>query len=438
MAIRIAEESIVYFSQRVAGHREDAENTAFQKPRRSGLLSLMNTHLHFDCISGISGDMTLAALIDVGAPVDVIRDGLASLNVADLNLHVDDVRKSGFHAKYIRVEHPEQHAHRHLHHIEAMISDASAITASAKSLALRIFRCIGEAEAKVHGCDLKKVHFHEVGALDSIADIVGVSIAVDSLGIEHVSSSPIPTGTGSIVIDHGRVAIPAPATAEILTGVPLAYSELEFELTTPTGAAIIRTLAGSFGPAPAMTTERVGYGAGTRDLPGQANVLRVTIGNLHCVGAGAGRIENDRVTMLETNIDDATAEQLADVAQRLLTGGALDVWQTPCVMKKGRLASVLSVLCSAADVDALQNLLFQHTSTIGIRRQVFDRAKLARRAVELETSHGSARGKVLTLPDGTQRFTLEDDDARRLADLTGKSTREIHDDAAQCWRAASN
>lgn len=382
--------------------------------------------------------MTLAALIDVGAPAEIICDGLASLNVAGLKLHVDDVQKSGFRAKYIRVEHPEQRAHRHLHHIEAMINDAQAITASAKSLALRIFGCIGEAEAKVHGCDLKKVHFHEVGALDSIADIVGVAIAIDSLGIDQVSSSPIPTGTGSIVIDHGRVAIPAPATAEILTGIPLAYSEQQFELTTPTGAAIIKTLAGSFGPAPAMTTSRVGYGAGTRDLPGQANVLRVTMGQLSLSGAAAGGVETDRVTLLETNIDDATSEQLADVAQRLLSAGAFDVWQTPCVMKKGRLASVMSVLCSAADVVTMQNLLFQHTSTIGIRQQVLDRTKLARKTFELQTSHGKAWGKVLTLPDGTQRFTLENDDARRLADLTGKSTRDIHEDAAQCWRAAND
>lgn len=397
----------------------------------------MNINLHFDCISGISGDMTLAALIDVGASPELIRDGLASLNVADLKLHVDDVRKSGFRAKYIRVEHPEQRAHRHLHHIEAMINEADAITETAKSLALRIFLCIGEAEAKVHGCALKNVHFHEVGALDSIADIVGVAIAIDALGIDQVSSSPIPTGTGSIVIDHGRVAIPAPATAEILTGVPLAYSEIESELTTPTGAAIIKTLAGSFGPAPAMTIQRVGYGAGTRDLPGQANVLRVTIGQLHPAGAGDGMTEADRVTLLETNIDDATAEQLADVAQRLLSTGALDVWQTPCVMKKGRLASILSVLCKTPDVVTMQNLLFQHTSTIGIRRQVLDRTTLARKAVELETSYGIARGKIAMLPDGTQRFSLEDADARRLADLNGKSTRDIHEDAAQCWRAAN-
>ncbi len=397
----------------------------------------MKTNLHFDCLSGISGDMTLAALIDIGVSPQLIRDGLASLNVADLKLHVDEVRKCGFRATYIRVEHPEQHAHRHLHHIEDMIAAAGGISESAKTLAIQIFRCIGEAEAKVHGCDLKKVHFHEVGAVDSIADIVGVSIAVDSLHVDQVTSSLIPTGTGSIVIDHGRVAIPAPATAEILTGIPLAFSEIESELTTPTGAAIIKTLASSFGPPPAMIPMRVGYGAGTRDLPGQANVLRLTLGQTHARDAVPEHIETDQVTLLETNVDDATAEQLADVAERLIAAGALDAWQTPCVMKKGRLACIISVLCHGADAPVMQNLLFEHTSTIGVRRQVLDRSKLARKAVEITTSYGLARGKVVTLPNGAQRFSLEDADARRLANLSGKSTREIHQDAEQSWRAGS-
>ncbi|TWT64583.1 nickel pincer cofactor biosynthesis protein LarC [Allorhodopirellula solitaria] len=395
----------------------------------------MKTNLHFECVSGISGDMTLAALFDLGVSPQLVRDGLASLDVADLKLHVDDIQKCGFRAKSIRVEHPEQHAHRHLHHIEAMIGSSAGITDSAKELALRIFRCIGEAEAKVHGCDLQKVHFHEVGAVDSIADIVGVAIAIDSLGIDSVSSSPIPTGTGSIVIDHGRVAIPAPATAELLIGVPLMHSDIESELTTPTGAAIIKTLSSTFGPSPAMIARRVGYGAGTRDLPGQANVLRITLGELTESTATSRHVQTDRVTLLETNIDDATAEQMAAATARLFAAGAIDVWQTPCVMKKGRLAGIVSVLCDDSDVVAMQNLLFHHTSTIGIRRQTLDRAKLARQAVQIETTHGAAQGKVVTLPDGSQRFSLEDAEACRLADQSGASTREIHDDALRCWHS---
>ncbi|EMI58432.1 nickel pincer cofactor biosynthesis protein LarC [Rhodopirellula sallentina] len=393
----------------------------------------MKTNLHFDCLSGISGDMTLGALIDLGVSPELIRTGLASLEIPDLELRVDEVKKCGFRATYIRVEHPEQKAHRHLHHIEAMIDKADGISDGAKTLARRIFLCIGEAEAKVHGCSLQKVHFHEVGAVDSIADIVGTAIAIDALKIDSVTSSTIPTGTGAITIDHGRVAVPAPATAEILTGVPIAYSEIESELTTPTGAAIIKTLASSFGPAPAMTPHRVGYGAGTRDIDGQANVLRVTLGERQDSEASLGAVESDHVTLLETNIDDATAEQLADVSQRLMHAGALDVWQTPCVMKKGRLATVLSVICGGSKAATMQSILFQNTSTIGIRRQILQRTKLSRRAVEVETEHGPARGKLVTLPDGTERFSLEDDEAKRLASASGKSTALIQSEATQQW-----
>lgn len=380
--------------------------------------------------------MTLAALIDLGVDPDLIQTGLNSLNVPDLKLVVDDVKKCGFRSKFILVEHPEQKSHRHLHHIDAMIDEAGAITDSAKKLAKEIFLCIGEAEAKVHGCDLKKVHFHEVGALDSIADIVGVAIAIDSLGIDSVTSSWIPTGTGSITIDHGRVAVPAPATAEILIGVPIADCSIESELTTPTGAAIIKTLAKSFGPAPAMIPHRVGYGAGSRDLPGQANVLRIMMGELLPANQTHGRIETDRVMLLETNIDDATAEQLAEVADRLMTAGALDVWQTPCVMKKGRLATVVSVLCPDSLTGTVQEILFTHTSTIGIRHQTLDRTKLVRRAVEVATSHGTAKGKVVTLPNGNERLTVEDDEAKRLALAAGVTSTEIREQATQAWRAS--
>lgn len=383
--------------------------------------------------------MTLAALIDLGVDAGFIQSGLDSLNVPDLKLVVDDVKKCGFRSKFILVEHPEQKAHRHLHHIDAMIDAADAISDTAKQLAKAIFLCIGEAEAKVHGCDLKKVHFHEVGALDSIADIVGVAIAIDSLGVDSVTSSWIPTGTGSITIDHGRVAVPAPATAEILIGVPVADCSIESELTTPTGAAIIKTLADSFGPAPAMIPHRMGYGAGSRDLPGQANVLRIVMGELLATdrdrGSSHERIEADRVVLLETNIDDATAEQLAEVAERLMIAGALDVWQTPCVMKKGRLASVVSVLCHDSQTSTLQNLLFTHTSTIGIRHQSLDRMKLIRRLVDVTTPHGVARGKVVTLPDGTERFAIEDDEAKRLAGSAGVTTTQIREQAADAWRA---
>lgn len=385
--------------------------------------------LHFDCLSGISGDMTLGALIDLGVSADAIQTGLQSLNLPNLGLRASEVKKCGFRAVQITIEHPPEKAHRHLHHIEDMIDAATAISDNAKSIAKSIFRCVGEAEAKVHGCTIRQVHFHEVGAIDSIADIVGVAIAVDALGVTHASSSPIPTGTGSIVIDHGRVSIPAPATAEILCGVPLAACDIESELTTPTGAAIVKTLAQSFGPPPPMIAEAVGYGAGTRDLPGQANVLRVTLGRLIEPATAMGRIESDQVTLLETNLDDADPQTIAGVATRLLAAGALDVWQTPCVMKKGRLGTVLSVLCGSSRIGALQAIILTQTSSIGVRRQTLSRGKLARESVTIETPHGPARGKVAVLPDGSRRFKLEDDEAQRLAQSTGKTTMRIHADA---------
>ena len=388
------------------------------------------TTLYLDCLSGISGDMMLGALIDLGVDPERILHGLQSLQLPDLQLDVQEVRKSGFRAVHVVVQHPPEKAHRHLHQIEAMIDQAAAITSPAKQLAKDIFSCIGHAEAKVHGCTIRQVHFHEVGAIDSIADIVGVAIGLDALGVDHVTASPIPTGHGSIVIDHGRVSIPAPATAEILCGVPLAASDLEAELTTPTGAAIVKTLARSFGPMPPMVPHAVGYGAGTRDLSQQANVLRAVLGEpIDADPADWGQIDYDRVTLLESNLDDTDAQTLADVAERLLHAGALDVWQTPCTMKKGRLGTILSVLAAPSRAGLLQQILLTHTPTIGVRRQTWERSKLARQEQIVQTPYGPARGKVVRLPDGGHRFKLDDDEAKRLSQSTGLTTRRMHAEA---------
>ena len=297
---------------------------------------------YFDCISGISGDMTLGALVDLGADVAGIESAVRSMGLPELTIRSETVKKRGFRAISVHIEHPPEHAHRHLHHITEMIDRASEVSDVAKETAHRIFRQVAEAEAKVHGSTLEKVHFHEVGAIDSIADIVGTAVAMDSLGINTISASAIPTGTGEITIAHGRVSIPAPATAELLRGIPIVGSDIQAELTTPTGAAILKACATSFGPLPSMTMKAVGYGAGSMDLDAQANVLRVILGESAEESAGLARqIESDRVVMLETNIDDSTPEQLADCATRLMSAGALDVFQTPCTMKKGRRGSCL-------------------------------------------------------------------------------------------------
>src|SRR5262245_24475235 len=231
---------------------------------------------YLDCASGISGDMTLGALVDAGADLSVIQAGIDSLGLPGCRLVRTEVKKKGFRATQITVEHEPEHKHRHLHHITAMI-DGSTLTTRQKELAKRIFQKLAEAEAKVHGSTIEKVHFHEVGAVDSIADIVGSAIGFDLLGIDRIECSPIPTGHGFVEIAHGRCSIPAPATGELLRGVPLAPLDVEGELTTPTGASIAAALVEQFGPLPAMTVDRIGYGAGQKDFP-QPNILRLLVG----------------------------------------------------------------------------------------------------------------------------------------------------------------
>ena len=371
---------------------------------------------YFDCISGISGDMTLGALVDLGADIAGIESAVRSMGLPELRIRSETVKKRGFRAISVHIEHPPEHAHRHLHHITEMIDRASEVPEAAKDTAHRIFRQVAEAEAKVHGSTLEKVHFHEVGAIDSIADIVGTAVALDSLGIDTINASAVPTGTGEITIAHGRVSIPAPATAELLQGIPIVGSDIKAELTTPTGAAILKACATGFGPLPSMTIKAVGYGAGNMDLEAQANVLRIILGDATEEAVGlTTQIESDRVVMLETNIDDSTPEQLADCAPRLMAAGALDVFQTPCTMKKGRVGVILTAMTTTDQAALLENIIFEHSTAIGIRRYHTDRHKLRRKATFVDTEYGPVRGKVIELPDGQLRFTIEDDDARTIA-----------------------
>ncbi len=392
---------------------------------------------YFDCFSGISGDMTLGALIDLGVPIEAIQAGVHSMGLTEVKISAEVIKKAGFRAVQVKIEHPEQHAHRHLHHIEEMIDCGSEIDPAAKLIAKRIFGLIGEAEAKMHNTTIRKVHFHEVGAIDSIADIVGAAIGFHALGIERVESSPVPTGCGSIRIAHGLVSIPAPATAELLCGIPIATCSIERELTTPTGAAILKALAQSFGPLPAMRLTAVGYGAGTYDLPGQPNVLRIVLGESDqpAPTADAIALEHDQVVVLETNIDDSTSEDLADCARKLLESGALDVFQTPCVMKKGRSGVLLTVVCSASRVASLERVLFTDSSTIGIRRYTAERDKLIRRQLILETSLGPVAVKVVQLDGRQSRMTVEYEDARDLAAKQQTTLSAVRQAAAQAWAA---
>lgn len=364
--------------------------------------------------------MTLAALVDAGADLAAIQSGIDSLGLPTCRLVRTEVKKQGFRATQITIEHEPEHKHRHLHHIVTMI-DGSTISARAKDWATRIFRRLAEAEALVHGTTVEKVHFHEVGAVDSIADIVGSSIAFDLLGIEDVVCSPVPTGHGFVEIAHGRCSIPAPATAQLLRGVPLVSIDVDWELTTPTGAAILAALVKIYGPLPSMIVDRIGTGAGQRDLE-HPNILRVLVGDAgfpisRQTDASLSREPRiERIVLLETNLDDATGESVSHAVDQLWAAGALDVALTPIQMKKGRPGVLLSVQTRPPDADNLERIIFRETTTLGVRRANLIRTALARQETSVETEFGSVAGKIAFLPDGSARFMPEYESARRIAE----------------------
>ena len=330
---------------------------------------------YLDCSTGISGDMTLAALIDAGVDPAILHAAVASLGLEGVKLVTQTVIKGGFRATYVRVEHPEQHAHRHLADIQALIDRAHGITPACRDLALRIFGAGAEAEARVHGTTLDRIHFHEVGAIDSIVDIVGAAVGFDVLGADQIVASRIPTGRGQVSIAHGICAVPTPGTAELLKGIPLVDVPIEAELTTPTGAAILKTVVDRFGPLPEMAIQSIGYGAGTKDFPQRANLLRLF------VGTAETSPESDYVTLLETNLDDVSPEIVGYAKRRLLEAGALDVFSAAIQMKKDRPGTLLSVIARPADADKLEAILFDETATFGIRRSLMERLEaLAARA----------------------------------------------------------
>jgi pyridinium-3,5-bisthiocarboxylic acid mononucleotide nickel chelatase len=304
--------------------------------------------------------------------------------------------------------------------------DGSRLTPTQKQLATSIFQRLAEAEAKVHGTTVQKVHFHEVGAVDSIADIVGSAIGIDLLGAQRIECSPIPTGSGTVKIAHGLVSVPAPATAELLQGIPLAPSRIESELTTPTGAAIVATLAHRFGPLPPMRIERIGYGAGSRDFESQANLVRLL------VGQSDGAADGDQVWMLETNLDDLSGELIGYTMQLLLDAGALDVYTTAIQMKKNRPAVMLSVLCEAQRIESLEQILFHETTTLGIRRWPVERHKLPRQAVTVATPWGPVDGK-LALLDDRQRFSPEYEACRAIAAAHRVPLQQVYEAAQRAY-----
>jgi uncharacterized protein (TIGR00299 family) protein len=382
---------------------------------------------YLDCSSGISGDMTLGALVDAGVPLDRLNEAIGSLGLAGVKLLAQEVKKHGFRATQVTVEHEPEHKHRHLHHIEAMI-DGSRLTGGQKETARRIFQRLAEAEAKVHGTTVEKVHFHEVGAIDSIADIVAAAVGWDLLCAERLVVSPIPTGTGRITIAHGECNIPAPATAELLRGIPLAASDVQAELTTPTGAAIVATLATGFGPLPAMTIEKIGYGAGQRDLPQQANILRLLVGETADVAQ-----TSDTIWVLETNLDDTSGEVIGHCTAQLWDAGALDVYTAAIQMKKNRPGVKLSILCRGETIPAMETIVFRETGTLGIRRWSTARHVLPREIRQVITAWGPVDGKIGRLDDGSLEFAPEYESCRRIALEQKVPLREVYAAAQQAF-----
>jgi hypothetical protein len=360
---------------------------------------------YLDAFSGISGDMTVGALIDAGASQEPLLEALRSLDTG-ARYEVEKTSRRGISASKFRVHlDGAQAKHRHLPHILRMI-DGAVLPARAKSNAAAIFERLGQAEAKVHGVAIEKVHFHEVGAADSIADIVGACVAFDLLGVEQVHVSAINVGSGTVNTEHGVLPVPAPATAALLAGMPVYARGPAMELTTPTGAAIAATLAASSGLMPAMRISSIGHGAGDRDFPEHANVLRVL------VGERSAAPESTVVSVLEANIDDSSPQVLGYALERLMDAGALDATLSPLQMKKNRPGSLLRVIARPEDQERLARIVFEETSTLGLRIHAAERRVEERRIIQVETPWGKVRGKV----SGHGAFAPEYDDCRALAE----------------------
>ena len=404
------------------------------------------TLLHLDTFSGIAGNMFLGALLDLGLSRRALTDDLAGLGL-DHKLVVRNVRRGALAAKYVDVrvpgasrqrdthvqpkrrsrgaEHSHGHAHPHRPHRHGRsyreivkLLEAARLEPEVRGRAIAIFGALGEAEARVHGLKLDAVHFHEVGAVDAIVDVAGAAIGLSRLGIERVSATPVAIGEGSVDTDHGRLPLPAPATLELLRGVPTVPAHVEWETVTPTGAAILRTIVDEYGPLPAMVVEQIGYGAGNDRDQGMPNVLRAVQGR-------ADGAERDRVVSLETNLDDLVPEHFAFLMERLFEAGALDVALQPLQMKKNRPGILVRVLGRPSERIALARILFAESTALGVRVAEVDRIVLRRELRRVDTPFGRIGVKVVWDPDGNESVSAEIDDCVRAARKHGASLREV-------------
>ncbi len=384
---------------------------------------------YFDCFSGISGDMTLGALVDAGVPVEQLRAELQGLDVPGWRISAEKVWKNGMSATHVRVKTEDTHTHRSLTTILG-IFEKSKLAGPVKERASTIFWKLAEAEASVHNVTLEKIHFHEVGAVDAIVDIVGACVGFAALGIERFACSALNVGGGTAKMAHGILPVPAPATAKLLMGKPTYSNGVLKELVTPTGAAIVATLCDSFGPQPAMAVSAIGYGAGTTDLEDQPNVMRLMIGE--AVQKNEWGTE-ESIRVLEVNLDDMNPQIYGYFLEKALAAGALDIFATPVQMKKNRPGMLITVLCAPADEGKFQEMLFAETTTLGVRSTLAQRRILPREWVKVSTRFGEVRMKVARVNGLVRQVSPEFEDCRKLAEEKKVPLQEVLDAALRAW-----
>ncbi len=446
--------------------------------------------VYLECFSGISGDMILGALVDAGVPARLLEETVAALGIG-AKLEISRVVRSGISATKVDVwvdgekdmpreeywakqdvaralspakadhdhehAHGHEHPHRHSHHENAeqsrakapaahehehvhphrglteirQIISAAAISESAKTTAIRTFEALGAAEAKIHRVPVESIHFHEVGAADAIVDIVCAAVGAEALGVDEMVCSRLNVGGGTVKCAHGTFPVPAPATVELLKGVPVYSSGIEAELVTPTGAAIAKTLATRFGAFPEMKIEKSGYGAGSRDFPGHPNVLRLVIGE--ALPLLASKTKSETVSVLEANLDDLNPQVFGYVMDRLLEEGALDVFGMPVQMKKNRPGTLLTVLCKPEDAEKLAQLIFSETTTLGVRRREESRQTLARRWESVRIEWGEVRIKIASMNGTVTNYAPEYEDCRRIAAEHHVPLKTVMQEAARAY-----
>jgi uncharacterized protein (TIGR00299 family) protein len=390
---------------------------------------------YFDCFSGVSGDMVIGALVDAGVDLRAIESELRKLGLEGWTISAEKVKRGQIFATQVKVATSEGHHHRGLATILGRIEKAQ-LAPRAENRARRIFTRLAESEARVHNLPVEQVHFHEVGAVDSIVDIVGAAIGFELLGVDEFACSPLDVGAGQVMTAHGLLPVPAPATADLLKGAPVYTSGIQKELVTPTGAAIATTLSSSYTKIPEMTLTAIGYGAGSADFPEKANVMRLLIGERESAGTGTHSqgLTDAPITVIETNLDDMSPQIYGYFVERALQAGALDVFSTAVSMKKNRPGLLVTILCEPSQEAPLTDLLFSETTTIGVRMYEARRRTLAREFLAVETGFGEVRVKISRMNGSVLNATPEYDDCQRIAAAQGIPLKDVLAAAAYAFQ----